>query len=71
MGGRVGCGIGVVVDVVEQDGAADAVVAAAYSRIGEAVLVAVAVVAAYASFSRERGISFDVVLWYGQGARAW
>ena len=63
--------IGGVVDIVEEDGAADAVVTAAYSRIREAVVVAVAIIAACASFSRERMVSFDVFLWYRHGARAW
>lgn len=60
--------VGDVIDVVEEDGAANAVIAAAYSRIGEAVLVPVTIVAACASLSRERGVPFNVLLWYGHGA---
>lgn len=55
---------GDVFDVIKENGTADAVVAAAYSRIGEAVLVAVAIIAACTSFAREGGISFYMFLWY-------
>lgn len=57
----------IIFDVVEEDGAANAVVATAHSGVDEAVLVAVAIVAACASFAREGGVSFDVFLWYGHG----
>ena len=67
IGGRGRCGVGSIVDVVEKNGAPDAVVAAAHSKIRKAVLIAVAPVAACASFPRKRGVSFDVFLWYGHG----
>ena len=66
--GGGGCMVGDFIDVVEEDGAANAVIAAAYSRIGEDVLVAVTVAAACALLSREWGVSFNVFLWYGHGA---
>lgn len=54
-------------NVVEEDGAADAIVAAAYSGIGETIFISVTIDAACASFSRERDVSFDMFLWYGHG----
>lgn len=63
--------VGDVFHVVEEDGTANAVVAATHPRIGEGVIVGVAIIATYASFSRERCVSFDVFLWYRHGARAW
>ena len=66
--GRGRCVGGDVFGFVEQDGAADAVVATARSRVQDEVFVAIAKVTACASFAREGNVPFNVLLRYRQRA---